>query len=277
MSHIAIDSSDIFSDGYVRLYRQRTDLPFTPDNILNIETNFTKPNRLHAAFSTAMEKESEVASLHPLAWNPEFGYVTARPTICGTGLEISALFHLEGLHLIGDLEPTLNALSGLRLAVQGCCGGGMKDAAHIFRIANCRYLGIDERDLTARIGRTFSDLVQQETNARIRLVEEVPHVFEDAICRSIAILRSCRLLSEWELLDIVSPLRIAAELEFLDNFSREDANSITRTRLNMIDAQQPSTYEEQCERDVRDASLANKANQRFRNVRLNARGKDYLS
>lgn len=277
MNDIDIEVSDIFSDGYVRLYRQRTDIPFTPDNTISIDTDFSSPGRLHAAFSEAMKKECEIASLHPLAWNPEFGYVTANTKICGTGLEISALFHLEGLHLMGDLDPALNALYGLRMDVRGCTGDGMKDAAHLFRITNCRHIGIDERDLTARVGRVFTDLVQQETNARIRLVDELPRVFEDAISRSIAILRSCRLLSEWELLDIISPLRIAAELDFLDNFTREDALSLTRARLNLVDSQRPCSYDEQRERDRHDAALASKANRRFKNVRLNARGKEYLS
>ena len=274
---MTIDSSDILSDGYVRLYRQRTDLPFTPDNILNIEATFASLPKLHTAFSSVMAEETASAAQHPFAWNPEFGYVTARPEFCGTGLEISALFHLEGLNLIGDLDPTLNALVGLRMDVHGCCGGGMKDAAHLFRLTNLRHLGIDERDLMARVGRVFGDLVQQETNARIRLVDEVPRVFEDAISRSLAILRSCRLLSEWELLDIISPLRLAAELGFLDHFSREEAQALTRSRLDMVEQPLPDTYEEQRERDRRDAALADKVNNRFKSVRLNARGKDYLS
>ena len=154
-----------------------------------------------------------------------------------------------------------------------CCSlSDVEDAKRV-----CESLGIDERDLTARVGRVFTDLVQQESNARIRLVDELPRVFEDAISRSIAILRSCRLLSEWELLDIISPLRIAAELDFLDHFSREEALALTRSRLAMSDGQAPATCEEQRERDRRDAALADKVNRRFKSVRLNARGKDYLS
>lgn len=274
---MTIEESDIVSDGFVRLYRQRTDIPFTPENILNIEQDFTALAKLHATVSSIMEEESRLAARHPFAWNPEFGYVTARPDFCGTGLSISALFHLEGLHLIGDLDPTLNALHGLRMAVSGCCGSGMKDAAHIFRITNRHHLGIDERDLAARVGRIFSDLVRQEANARIRLVDEVPRVFEDAILRSLAILRSCRLLSEWELLDIVSPLRIAAEFGFLDHFSREEALALMRSRISLTESSPPNTYEEQRERDKRDAALADKVNKRFRNVRLNAYGKEILS
>ena len=277
MSDIEIDPCDIASDGIVRIHRQRTDLPFTTENILNFEFKFSSLPRLHAAFSSAMAKADEIAELHPIAWNPEFGYVTARPDICGTGIEISMLFHLEGLHLIGDLEPALNALSAMRMGLISCDGGGIKDAAHIYRVANIHMLGIDEHDIMARVKRTFADLTQQETNARIRLVEELPRVFDDAISRSIAILRACRLLSDWEFLDMISPLRIAAELDFLDNFTREDAVAIITSRLNLQDSATPLTYEEMRERDRRDEAFASKVNRRFRNVRLNARGKDYLS
>ena len=49
---MTIEASDILSDGYVRMYRQRTDIPFIPDNILNIETTFQSLPRLHAAFTS---------------------------------------------------------------------------------------------------------------------------------------------------------------------------------------------------------------------------------
>ena len=274
---MTIEPSDIVSDGYVRLYRQRTDMPFTAENIISIETEFHSLPQLHAAFSGTTEKESELAGEMQFAWNPEFGYVTAKPEFCGTGLEVSALFHLEGLHLIGDLDPVLNALQGLRMCWSGCCGDGLKNAAHLFRVSNASMLGADEREIMSRTNRVFSDLVWQESNARIRLVEEMPRVFEDAISRSIAILKSCRLLSEWEFLDIISPLRIAAELEFLDNFSREEALALTRPRINLPQTPFPSTIVEQREKDNRDAALADKVHRRFKSVRLNARGKDWLS
>ena len=277
MSDFEIDRADIFSDGYVRLYRQPTDRPFTPENIMNIETDITSLPRFHTAVTTVFKQESQLAAQTPFAWNPEFGYVTARPEFCGTGLEISALFHLEAINLIGDLEPVLNALAGLRMSAWGYCNDGLRNAAHLFRVTNLHHLGIDERDLASRVGRVFTDLVQQETNARIRLVEELPRLFEDAIARSLAVLRSCRLLSEWELLDIVSPLRLAANLGFLDGLSRNEAKALMDKRLSLIPSTGSTSYEEQQERDRQDAILADKVNKRFKGVRLNAFAKEWLT
>ena len=277
MSDFEIDSTDIFSEGYVRLYRQPIDRPFKPENVLNIETDIPAVSRLHESVTSVFKQESKLAARSPFVWNPEFGYVTARPEFCGTGLEISALFHLEALHLIGDLEPVLNALAGLRMSAWGYCNDGLHNAAHLFRVTNIHYLGIDERDLTARVGRVFMDLVQQESNARIRLVEELPRLFEDAIARALAVLRSCRLLSEWELLDIISPLRLAANLGFLDRLSRNEAKALMDNRLNLIPSCGSTSYEEQREKDRMDAILADKANKRFKGVRLNALAKEWLT
>ena len=274
---MTIEASDIFSDGYVRIHRQRTDMPFTPGNIVVFETPFNSLPRLHAAFSSTVKSEAQVAKEMPFAWNPEFGYITARPDICGTGLQISAALHLEALNLIGHLEQVLNALHGLRMNAKGIDGDAILDAAHIFRVSNASMLGTDEQDIVSRTGRILTDLVQQEMNARIRLVEELPRVFEDAICRSIAILKSCKLLSEWEFLDLTSPLKIAAELEFLDNFTREDVIALILPRMNLPEFSNPKTMEEIKEKDRREALFANKVNKRFKSVRLNARGKEYLT
>ena len=278
MSDLDFRQEDVFMDGRVRIRRQRTDLPFSADKTICIETGFQTVSRLNASFASTMRKEAEMASMHPFAWNPEFGYMTANPRMCGTCLEISATFHLEGLHLIGDLEPALNALNALRFSACGCTRDGMRNAAHIFRIANAAHLGIDERELVARVGRVFADVIRQEMNARIRLVEELPLVFEDAIARSLAVLRSCRLLSDWELMDIVSPLCLAANLGFLDKLSREEARKMMFARANAPQSPEtPLTYEEQRERDRKDAALADRANRRFKGVRLNAFAKDCLS
>jgi protein-arginine kinase len=273
---MTIEASNVFSDGFVRIHRQRTDKPFIPQKILVFETSFNSLSLLHEAFSRTVKREAETAKEMPFAWNPEFGYITARPDICGTGLQISGLFHLEALNLVGQLDHVLNALNGLRMDAIGIDGDAVIDAGHFYRVSNASMLGTDEKDIESRTGRIFSALVQQEINARIRLIEELPRVFDDALCRSIALLKSCKLISEWEFLDLISPLKIAAELGYLDNFTKEMANSLIRPRLDLPEFSNPSTIEEIKEKDMKEASFANKVNKMFKSVRLNARGKEFL-
>lgn len=272
-----IDANDIFLIGEVNLYRQPLDIPFTPENMEAISEPVRAPSGFRNAVKTLLRKEAQYAAEHPVAWNPQFGYVTSIPYRCGTGIEFTAFLHLEGLHLIGDLEPALNALTAMRFNAHGVNGDGIKNAAHIFRLYNATSLGLEEYELAHRVRKVYVGLMQQERNARIRLIEEFPRIFEDSVERSIAILKKCRLLSRTEFLDIISPLRLAANLGFLDNIDRSElAELMFEGALNHTSSPAPSTYEEQKELDRRDAEFADKANKRFRSVRLNNFAKEYL-
>jgi len=270
--------SDIISDGLVCLVRQPAKQPFLSENVVRVRAKWSALSEIEetrASVDAEAEKRSEECG--GFAWDPEFGYVTGDPYLCGTGLEISATFHLEALNLIGDLQPALNGVDAMRLFADPLSGGGFTQAAHLFRIGNGATLGLSEDALSERVRHAFSSLVQQEQNARIRLVRELPLLFEDAVERALAILRNARLLSEWELLDVISPVRIAAELGFLDGFTRRDAEKMTRERMELPDDPPPQSSDEEDALDRRDHALASRMNKRFADVRLNARARDALS
>ena len=94
--------------------------------------------------------------------------------------------------------------------------------------------------------------------------------FEDALCRALSILKNARLLSSGELLDLLSPLRLAALESMLDG--------ITLRRLEaMIAAIDIYSGEETLDvrqRDKIDAERADDMNRRFEDVVLNERAED---
>ena len=120
-------------------------------------------------------------------------------------------FHLEGLHLIGELDAVRRALHALDMELVGVEADGVKDAGHVYRIG---HYGDAER-----AGRVAKDLVREERNARVRLFEELPRVYGDSLCRALAILKNCRLLSQGEYFDLLSPLRLAAKEKMLDGIT----------------------------------------------------------
>jgi hypothetical protein len=218
---------------------------------------------------TDLESAGKAAKTDEPKVEKEPDYAVLPCTRVPSAYRVGGALHLEGLNLIGELPAVKRAFKALRLRLVGETADVVKDTGHVFRVAHAGTPEMAERVL--------ADLLAQERHARVRLFEEMPRVFEDAVSRSIAILKSCRLLSEWEFLDIISPLRIAAELDFLDNFTREEALALTRPRINLPQTPDPCTIEEQREKDRRDAALADKVNRRFKSVRLNARGKDSLT
>lgn len=177
---------------------------------------------------------------------------------------IADRLHLEGLHLVGEMEAVQRAVHALDMKLEGFDVDGIRDTGHIYAL---KYLGPQER---AR--RVVSDILAQERNARLRLKQELPRVFSDAICRALAVMKNCRLLSQGELFDLLSPLRLAAIEKMLEGVKLAEIDEWMR-QCDLSPRGEGTTQEE---RDRADAELADELNARFEDVVLSERGEGML-
>ena len=102
------------------------------------------------------------------------------------------------------------------------------------------------------------------------VVAELPRVFGDALCRALAVMKNCRLLSPGECFDLLSPLRLAAQEKMLDGIGLEEIER----RLAEADLSSAEDKLEQGERDRIDAERADEMNARFEDVVLNERAEE---
>jgi len=175
---------------------------------------------------------------------------------------IGGRLHLEGLHLIGELDAVKRAMHALKMDLLGVCADGVNEAGHVYTL---RYIGSSEQ-----AKRVLEDLLREERNARVRLFEELPRVFGDSLCRALAIMKNCRLLSPGEFFDLLSPLRLAAKEKMLDGIT---AGEIEQMLLE-ADLSGSEDRLEQPERDKVDAERADEMNRRFEDVVLNERAEE---
>ena len=175
---------------------------------------------------------------------------------------IGERLHLEGLHLIGELDAVKRAVHALKMDLVGVDADGVNTTGHVFAL---KYLGTSEQ-----AKRVVESVLAQERNARVRLFEEMPRVFGDSLCRALAVLKNCRLLAPGELFDLLSPLRLAAIEKMLDGIDLTEIEAL-------IAAQDLTNAEdklEQPERDKVDAERADEMNTRFEDVVLNERAEE---
>jgi len=175
---------------------------------------------------------------------------------------IGERLHLEGLHLIGELEAVKRALHALEMELVGVDADGVKDSGHVYAIRHACGAKTAERVAKA--------MLREERNARIRLFEELPRVFGDALCRALAVLKNCRLLSPGECFDLLSPMRLAASEDMLDGIGLAEI-------MRMADSIDLSGAEDKLseqERDQADADRADEMNRRFEDVVLNERAEE---
>lgn len=263
--------------GGVRYYRNPEGVPFGGNDACIIENTWDDLESMEDAWKAAFQRERAYARKTPPAWNARFGYLSPIPTHCGNALEFSGVFHLEGLHLLGELEPTLNAMFALRMAANGVNADGLHNCAHVFHIQTDAMLGVTERQMFMHARRVFSDLSRQELSARYRLVHELPLVLLDSMSRALAVLKECVLLSRWELMDLLSPVRLGCSLGFIDGITLKEADTYLKDQfLHGIVEPPPDSVAEEDARDNRDNRLARKINRRFGKVSLSAAAKKEL-
>lgn len=268
--------SDVVDGGTITLWRNPAGVPFKEKDVWELTSEWTSPSNIHAAYSKLRDEESELAKSHAFAWDSEFGYLSPFPRHCGTAMHIEGTFHLEALHLIGDLPQALNAFPAIRFESSSVVEDGIRQAAHLFRVGNTATMGVTEQELLDRAKSLFSDLAMQEVNARRALVEEMPRVIEDAIARSIAVLRHARLLSPGEILDLLSPICLAASMGFIKGITANETRRLMRDQLNAPSLPESHTAEDDRRRDARDARLADRFNKRFQTVSLNSYAEECL-
>lgn len=150
------------------------------------------------------------------AFDDEWGYLTSSPASVGTGLRLSALLHLPGLMLAGEIEKVCNALGQLQFKVQGLYQKGQAVRGSVFQVSNLTSLGQSESEMAHDFHFHLSRLIRHEHSARQQLLARDPVGVRDMVHRNLAILASARLITSQEAVDRLSQVRLGVDLGLLE-------------------------------------------------------------
>lgn len=166
------------------------------------------------AIDTALENHLDYA------YSPEIGYLTACPTNVGTGMRASVMLHLPALVLAGQMEKVVRAVNQLGLTVRGLFGEGSDASGSIFQISNQQTLGESEIEIITRLQSVLHSVIEQEENARQRMLESNAEKLFDKIGRALGVLRFGHVLSSSEAMNCLSLLRLAVDLGLMPDEER---------------------------------------------------------
>jgi len=152
------------------------------------------------------------------AFSSKLGYLTACATNVGCGLRVSVMLHLPGLKLTGEIEKVRRAASKMNLAVRGFYGEGSEAVGDFFQLSNQTTLGRSERDIIDDLeGQIVPQVIDYERQAREAMLRKRRMTLEDRVHRAVATLRSARLLSADEALQLLSLTRLGILQGLLDH------------------------------------------------------------
>lgn len=180
--------------------------------------------QLLRAYRSLDQIDSELESRLAYAFDTRYGYLTACPTNLGTGMRASAMLHLPGLVLSEQINQTIQGANKIGLAVRGLYGEGTEALANLFQISNQTTLGRSEEDIIEHLDRVIRQIIENEQNARLKLLEDKPTMLQDQIGRAYAVLRHAHIIPSKEALNLLSLIRLGSDLGVFGEEDREVIN-----------------------------------------------------
>lgn len=161
------------------------------------------------------------------AYHQQYGYLTACPTNVGTGLRVSVMLHLPALKMTGEIEKAFRAARDMRLAIRGLYGEGTDASGDFFQISNQVTLGKSETQIIQEFSeQVLPEFIQYERRARQSLLKRNRSALEDKVYRSLAVLRSARLISSEETMFLLSMVRLGIHLELVGEINLDTVNKL---------------------------------------------------
>lgn len=199
------------------------------------------------------ELEEKLGEDLEYAYDEDYGFITSCPTNFGTGLRASVLLHLPGLVFTNEVEKVLKGAVQIGMAVRGLYGEGSEIKGSLFQISNQQTLGLKEEDLINTIVKLTHMIMDIEKKARDVIFEKAQYEFEDKIFRSLAVLKSARMISSDEVLNLLSALRFGVGVSIIKDVTLDVINEIMLvTRPATIQLYHGELLEEH-ERDIKRA------------------------
>lgn len=214
-----------------------------------------KAQNIQNAWEDANKIDDFLEENLPYAYDETWGYLTSCPTNVGTGLRASFMLHLPALTMLGYMKSITDTITKLGIAVRGFYGEGSEVIGNLYQISNQITLGQPEEDIIANVVSITNQIIEQEKQARYKLLSENKTFIEDRVYRAFGTLKYARNISSNEALKLISDVRMGIDMGIVKETTIDKLDML----LNLI---QPALMQDYFgkemtpeERDIKRAEL----------------------
>ncbi len=220
--------------------------------------------QLRQAWEAIDQADSALEKKLDYAFSPDLGYLTACPTNLGTGIRVSAMLHLPGLVLAEQINPIIQSVNKLGLAVRGLYGEGTEALGNVFQVSNQMTLGESEAAIVERLEKVLAQIIEHEENARATLLEKKPKMVYNHIGRAYGILANAHSISSKETMNLLSLMRLGVDL---GAFPGVDRSLVDELFILTQPAHLQKQHSEKLSAEERDLLRADMVRERLRPVK----------
>lgn len=180
---------------------------------------------LDEAYELADKLDTLLDERLSFAFDDRLGYLTQCPTNLGTGMRASLMLHLPALQDSGAMGRIAGNLQKLGLTLRGLYGEGSEPKGALYQLSNQVSLGLSEAEALGNLKNIAMQLITQERTAREAVSRNLE--IQDAIARSLGILKSARLLKGDEFMKLISNVRLGISTGVLANIPLDKVGALT--------------------------------------------------
>src|SRR5690348_11746619 len=219
--------------------------------------------QIRNAWNSINQVDSELERKLDYAFNPDLGYLTACPTNIGTGIRVSAMLHLPGLVLAEQINPIIQSVNKLGLAVRGLYGEGTVALGNVFQVSNQMTLGESETAIVERLEKVLAQIIEHEENARATLLEKKTNMVYNHIGRAYGILANAHSISSKETMNLLSLMRLGVDMGL---FPGAERSLVDELFILTQPAHLQKQHSEKLSAEERDLLRADMVRERLRHV-----------
>lgn len=163
------------------------------------------------------------------AFSPKFGFLTADPMQCGTGLNVTVFLHLPALLHSGQFEDIVKKNKDDGVHQTGLQGDPNEVVGDIVVFQNSHTLGVTEENILACLRTLATKLVAEEKSCRRQIKQEKESTLadvKDKVSRAYAVLLHSYQIEAIEALQALSWLKLGEDLGWMKGASQSLLNKL---------------------------------------------------
>ena len=166
---------------------------------------------LQNAMYLATEIDEKMQQQLKFSYNEKYGYLTANPMSCGTGVKAYTIVHLPALTISHNLSKMIAMIQNLGMIVTNEYGEDIQENTAVYKITNHQTIGLTEEAIIKNIENITKRVIEQERVARKYLGK---HAIElaDKVYRSYGILVNAKKLTYKETEQLLSDVKLGTDL-----------------------------------------------------------------
>jgi protein arginine kinase len=177
-------------------------------------------------WNTLNQIETTIGTFVDFAFSPKFGYLTAEPYLCGTGLTVQAYLHVPALIHVGQLEETFLKQKEEGISIAGMGGSLDEVIGDLVVISNIFTLGINEESIIHSIHSMAMKVMAIEKSLRSHLQTENNASIKDLVSRAFGLLLHSYQLQIKEALGALSLIKLGLYLDWISGITDAKLNTL---------------------------------------------------